>query len=108
MSRDNAETIEDHIFKALARRGISKECRSYFSSWNMNDPKQFLYSVSKETTLQKQINSVLGESKQSDVLKRGYLERILRYVALKHKAEFPELKSTVLVRTWVRETGQVW
>jgi hypothetical protein len=58
--------------------------------------------------LQTQINGILGESKHSDVVKRGYLERILRYVALDHKDKFPELKTTVLVRTWERETGQVW
>lgn len=58
--------------------------------------------------LQTQINGILGESKHSDVVKRGYLERILRYVALDQKDRFPELKATVLVRTWERETGQVW
>jgi hypothetical protein len=58
--------------------------------------------------IQTQINGILGESKHSDVLKRGYLERILRYVALEHKDKFPELKATVLVRTWERETRQLW
>jgi hypothetical protein len=57
--------------------------------------------------LQTLVNEVLGESKHSDIIKRGYLERILRYIALDQKDRFPELKSTVLVRTWERETGQV-
>jgi hypothetical protein len=58
--------------------------------------------------LQTQINGILEDSKHPDIIKRGYLERTLRYVALDQKVNFPELKSTVLVRTWERETGQVW
>ena len=58
--------------------------------------------------LQTQINEILGEPSFSGIMKHGYLERILRYVALDHKDKFPELKTTVLVRTWERETGQVW
>lgn len=58
--------------------------------------------------LHEQINAILGEPKTTDVVKRGCIERLLRYVAHENKAKFPELKSTVLVRTWERKTGQSW
>ena len=58
--------------------------------------------------LQDQINGLLRDPQYSDIVKRNYLERVLRYVALDQKDKFSELKSSVLVRTWERETGQVW
>ena len=62
----------------------------------------------KHTTVQTQINGILGESKHSDSLKRSYLERILRYLALEHRGKFSELKDGLLVKTWERETKQVY
>ncbi|KAF3005827.1 hypothetical protein E8E13_008316 [Curvularia kusanoi] len=54
------------------------------------------------------ISRHISNSAASEVTKRGRIERVLRYVAFDHREKFPELKSSVLVKTWEQETGQRW
>ena len=59
-------------------------------------------------TLYAQVNSILADRTHPDIVKRGFLEKVLRQVALAYRGNFPELKTSLLVRTWERETGQNW
>jgi hypothetical protein len=59
-------------------------------------------------TLYAQVNSTLAGKNLPDIVKRGFLEKVLRQVALAHRGNFPELRTSLLVRTWERETGQRW
>lgn len=46
--------------------------------------------------------------RSSDEVRRGFVERILRQIALVHRDKFPEMIETDLVKNWERMTGLKW
>ncbi|XPS79423.1 hypothetical protein M3J09_011407 [Ascochyta lentis] len=51
---------------------------------------------------------MLRERDMDGTTRHGLLERHSRCLAFEYKNKFPELKSTLLGKTWERETGQLW
>ena len=52
--------------------------------------------------------AIVAKIESIDLVKRGQLERVLRYIAFSHKSNFRDLKNTALVQTWERSTGLTW
>jgi hypothetical protein len=59
-------------------------------------------------SLDVQICTILADPKHNDVAKRGLLEEVLRHVAFEHREKFLDQKTSLVVRTWERETGEKW
>ncbi|KAF2832579.1 hypothetical protein CC86DRAFT_91391 [Ophiobolus disseminans] len=93
MAQANAPVVKKEICDALNRRGIDQYttmCGSF------------------QITLHAQLNGILGDNQHGDVIKRGYVEKVLRYIAFAHRHKFPGMKFSLLVKTWERGTGQKW
>ncbi|CAI6341836.1 unnamed protein product [Periconia digitata] len=59
-------------------------------------------------SFQSRLKYVLANSSMYIVEQRAHIEQALREIAFKHKGKFPELSSTVLTKTWERNTGCKW
>ncbi|KAI4613352.1 uncharacterized protein J4E87_009999 [Alternaria ethzedia] len=55
-----------------------------------------------------QLESLTDTSRYPFIKRRALLERILRRVIFPHKENFPELKSTSVVKTWEQMTNLSW
>ncbi|KAF2876503.1 hypothetical protein BDV95DRAFT_602481 [Massariosphaeria phaeospora] len=93
LAPSNSEDDMARILKALKRRGI---------------PSGFLVRSHHDILPMDQQLAKLLRNVRSDVVKRTRLERLLRYVALAYRQEFPELKDCALVQTWERVSGLKW
>jgi hypothetical protein len=79
----------------------------------LSNTKQTDVSGPRRKAICDQMNSVLENPTndpdfRAERARRVFMEQILRYVILEHREKFPELKSTELVKTWERGTGQQW
>ncbi|OAL06958.1 hypothetical protein IQ06DRAFT_5846 [Phaeosphaeriaceae sp. SRC1lsM3a] len=92
MAAKNTMAIESQILTALNNRGISK-------------PSVF---VSVPVPLGHHLRGILSNPLPSENAKKSSIERNLRMVAFEHRKEFPELKSSRLVKSWERRTGMRW
>ncbi|KAI4915434.1 uncharacterized protein J4E92_009388 [Alternaria infectoria] len=55
-----------------------------------------------------QIDSIIGNPRFQDKAQRSLVERALRRAVFAYKDKFPELKDTILVKTWEQKTGSTW
>ncbi|KAJ4370371.1 hypothetical protein N0V83_004889 [Neocucurbitaria cava] len=108
MERGNNIAIKGKIFSALEERGLTRVRYIKLRASNHADLFQDTRFGPHGETISWQIGDLLGKSGRSNETRSGYLERILRRLAFTYRKEFPDLKSTLLVRTWERETGQTW
>ena len=54
------------------------------------------------------IRQQFSQNYEGEIVIHGQLERILRRIAFAHRDIFPELKASMLVRTWQMITGLKW
>ncbi|KAF1920267.1 hypothetical protein BDU57DRAFT_508461 [Ampelomyces quisqualis] len=92
MERSNAGEVKRKLHSALMKRGIDPSVER-----RLGHP-----------ALCAQISNMVGQTSLSDIMKRGHLERFLRYAAFERRNKFPELKSSQLVRAWEQTTGGKW
>lgn len=108
MERGNNIAIKGKIFSALEERGLTRVRYIQLRASNHTDLFQDTRFGLHGEPISRQIGCLLGKSGRSNEMRRGYLERTLRRIAFTYRKEFSDLKSTLLVRTWERETGQTW
>ncbi|KAF2794952.1 hypothetical protein K505DRAFT_374267 [Melanomma pulvis-pyrius CBS 109.77] len=82
--------VEPTILQALHLRGISKKDRIGARNVPIEDEMDRAFKL------------------RSDEVRRGFLERILRQIALVHRDKFPDLIKSDLVKNWERMTGLKW
>jgi hypothetical protein len=61
-----------------------------------------------EIGLDQQLRGILYTTSTSESEKRVIADKTMRPAVFDHRDRFPELKSSLLVKTWERETGQKW
>jgi hypothetical protein len=64
----------------------------------------------QKTPIHQQVHNILVKSKKRNyaVTKRRFIENFLHCLAFAKREKFSEPKSSLLVKTWERETGLTW
>jgi hypothetical protein len=55
-----------------------------------------------------ELEAILNAEYENELRRRALLEKVLRRIIFQHKAKFPELKFTPVVKAWERITSQQW
>ncbi|KAF2652066.1 hypothetical protein K491DRAFT_760620 [Lophiostoma macrostomum CBS 122681] len=89
INKSNGDEVIKMIQSAMRVRGIDMDCKI------------------SEVSIGRAIHNAVKGNVDSG-WKRLFLERALRWVVVRHKETFPELKRSTLVKRWEARTGQVW